>query len=74
MDKKKKSEAALAVVKTLQELGLDEPEAIEVLIMALDGTYSSMLISYEVKQKSFSGMLASLLSLLCDEEDEDDDE
>ena len=74
MDKNKKTEAALAVVKTLKELGLDEPEAIEVLIMTLDGTYSSMLISYEVKQKPFTGMLASLLSLICDEEDEGDDE
>lgn len=77
MDKKMKNEAALAVVTLLRKLGLKEPEAIEVLIAALDGTYMSMLISYEVKEKSCHDAIASLLEYLCGtdggSEEEDDD-
>ena len=65
MDKKKKLDASLAVVKTLKEFGLREPEAIEVLIMTLDGTYASMQVSYEIREKSPLGTIASLLEYIC---------
>ena len=79
MDKKMKREAMLAVVTLLRRLGLKEPEAIEVLIATLDGAYMSMLISYEVKEKSNHDAIASLLEYLCgtdggSEEEGDDGE